>query len=577
MRRPGFLAWLGCISVLASHLLLAQSAGGYRIAGRVVNADSGAPLARVEVAILSVVQGVARDPADTPISRPGRRSRRPSLPSALEAATTDEDGGFVFENLPAGKYSLRGSRRGFITASYQEHGLYSTAIVTGPGTSSERLTLRLSPGASISGSVLDTGGDPLEQLHVSLYHLSDDGLGNIRAYQSTTADDLGAYEFAHLPPGTYFVSATARAWYARSSAGASQPSDASGTPAPVHNLDVVYPRAFYADATDADAATPIPVRGGEHLRIDLHMQAVPAVHLTYTTAANGPSGLRAFAGPLNLTQSVFGNPDAVPSVGMYVTGCGDGKGSMTTTLSVAPGEYEAEIGGRSFSIRAGGDLVLDPEAGMPATEISGKLGPAAGATLPPFVSLTLEPAGRQRGQSLSTVAHDGVFHFDQVRPGAYEIGAQAQGQTMAVIEAAAKGAPLTGQVLQVGSQPVTLAATIAPASAILAGFARSPVAEHAGATELDASASGAMIVLVPQHLGDHALYRRDQADSDGSFTLGQIAAGRYTLVAIENGWDLEWARPEVIAHYLPGGQAVTIPGVNSSVVHLEKPVMVQAR
>ena len=33
----------------------------------------------------------------------------------------------------------------------------------------------------------------------------------------------------------------------------------------------------------------------------------------------------------------------------------------------------------------------------------------------------------------------------------------------------------------------------------------------------------------------------------GTFSLQDVAPGSYTLVAIENGWDLDWSQPGVIA------------------------------
>ena len=71
--------------------------------------------------------------------------------------------------------------------------------------------------------------------------------------------------------------------------------------------------------------------------------------------------------------------------------------------------------------------------------------------------------------------------------------------------------------------------------------------------------------------------RRDQSDSDGSFGLRDAAPGQYTVVAIEDGWDLDWTRPEVIGRYLPGGIAVTVMESPDEVVHLAEPVPVQSR
>jgi hypothetical protein len=71
--------------------------------------------------------------------------------------------------------------------------------------------------------------------------------------------------------------------------------------------------------------------------------------------------------------------------------------------------------------------------------------------------------------------------------------------------------------------------------------------------------AGAMIVLVPKDLkAITELARRDQSDSDGSFALLNVEPGDYTVVAIEDGWELDWGDPAVIARYLPGGQPVTV-------------------
>jgi len=54
------------------------------------------------------------------------------------------------------------------------------------------------------------------------------------------------------------------------------------------------------------------------------------------------------------------------------------------------------------------------------------------------------------------------------------------------------------------------------------------------------------------------LFRRDQSDSDGSFTLPDIVPGMYTVVAIADGWELEWTNPEVLKPYLAGGVKVEV-------------------
>jgi hypothetical protein len=87
-----------------------------------------------------------------------------------------------------------------------------------------------------------------------------------------------------------------------------------------------------------------------------------------------------------------------------------------------------------------------------------------------------------------------------------------------------------------------------------------------------------MVLLVPKDFAVFpALARRDQSDSDGSFALRDVAPGQYTVVAIENGWDLDWERPEVISRYLPGGVAVSVTESSGKLVRLSQAVPVQSQ
>jgi hypothetical protein len=88
--------------------------------------------------------------------------------------------------------------------------------------------------------------------------------------------------------------------------------------------------------------------------------------------------------------------------------------------------------------------------------------------------------------------------------------------------------------------------------------------------------AGAMIVLVPvDAIQNIDLFRRDQSDLDGTFALPDVAAGRYILIAIENGWTLEWGRPEVLAPFLAKGMPVEVPSIQRETLELTNPVTVQ--
>jgi hypothetical protein len=86
--------------------------------------------------------------------------------------------------------------------------------------------------------------------------------------------------------------------------------------------------------------------------------------------------------------------------------------------------------------------------------------------------------------------------------------------------------------------------------------------------------SGVMILLAPEDAKDnHILFRRDQSDSDGSFSLLRIIPGRYRLLAIANGWELEWADPKVLDAF----QKKSIPIVIHANEKLKETVEVQSQ
>ena len=134
---------------------------------------------------------------------------------------------------------------------------------------------------------------------------------------------------------------------------------------------------------------------------------------------------------------------------------------------------------------------------------------------------------------------------------------------------AATGAQIEDDRIIVGSNPVMIAATVyADPDLEVTGFAKKD----------GKPAPGMMIVLVPHDPANNRdLFRRDQSDSDGSFGLRNVIPGKYTVVAIEDGWTLNWADPNVIAHYLAHGQSVTITGTNRKNTALKEAVEVQPK
>jgi Carboxypeptidase regulatory-like domain len=227
----------------------------YRVAGTAVNDADGAPLGRTRVSLAEV------------------QDRRKA-----ESIITEADGRFEFRNVPAGKFSLEGARRNFMRTAYQWHEGFSTAIVTGAGVDTENLVLRLIPLGSISGKVIDETGEPVRNANVKLaVHRGRLGEDRVLPQGYATTDDEGKYEFRDLIPGEYFVSVSAKPWYAVYPVFANENGVRTRVDTIGPELNVAYARTYYNGATDSAEATPLSVKKGERLTADIHLNPVPAL------------------------------------------------------------------------------------------------------------------------------------------------------------------------------------------------------------------------------------------------------------------------------------------------------------
>jgi len=87
--------------------------------------------------------------------------------------------------------------------------------------------------------------------------------------------------------------------------------------------------------------------------------------------------------------------------------------------------------------------------------------------------------------------------------------------------------------------------------------------------------AGAMVVLVPR-MRTITTHSPDESELDGSFTLRDVIPGSYTVIAIEDGWDLEWAEPGALTPYLKHGQPLEVGSRSPATIHLADAVEVLA-
>jgi hypothetical protein len=503
-----------------------QSQRGYRIAGVVVDSATGAPVPHATVSVF-------QDAEET-------------------QSTSGEDGRFISSGLAAAKYPLSATAHGYVREGYQQHGAYTTGIAVGDGLDSEHLVFRLHRQAVITGRVTDEYGEPLRQAQIILLRFeSGTGSGTPSDRGRTATDDLGEYRFPHLLPGKYYVAVSARPWYAQmelnSATNSAQSGSSANGPSSKPNvnplLDVVYPVTFSPNATEGRTAEELTLAAGETKQADIHVQAVPAVHLRLTNLSTDENAQINFSA----SESLFGSLDEAVN---------------TVSGQISPGEYEVaglppgdialeviENGSQSRSSRT----IRTNLRGSDSLEVAGS---GATANVTGRVILHDQDESPEQGQvslrnennqnASTALQKDGTFSLSSVQSDTYKIFVNFPDGEDFIEKLSATGATTHGREVTIsGAGDVQLLITAGQAEGELTGVAK-----------LDGKlTSGVMVLLVPEtgeNLEENS--HLDESDSDGTFTLAEIPPGKYKLMAIEDGWELERTNWSALQPYLEKGQ-----------------------
>ena len=206
------------------------------IRGRVVAADTGAPLARVQVS-----------------ARPGGSGR---------SAITDATGRYEML-VPPGRYTVQASKPAYMTLSYGQRRAFEqgTIVEARAGSTLEDISFTLPRGAVITGTVFEPFGEPAVGVAVRVlrYEYADGGwrlAGTGRGFPTTT-DDRGIFRVFGLPPGSYYVEASPFTFLSRRGPEVRE-----------------YAPTFYPGTTSIEAAQLVAVDIGEEVVIELPLTAV---------------------------------------------------------------------------------------------------------------------------------------------------------------------------------------------------------------------------------------------------------------------------------------------------------------
>jgi hypothetical protein len=514
---------LALVLAVATQLFAQNVPAKYRVSGKVVNAVNGHALAGAEVWF-----GNAED-----------------FEATQQKLLTGDDGAFKFMVVDPGKYLLSGQANGFRRQGFEQHGMYVSAIVVGPGLNTENVVFRLRPDARILGVIEDEEHEPVAGATIYLFRTDATfGLRRTSLSEQTVSDDRGHYRFAHLEPGFYYLVVSAAVWFS----GLLQPGDAAGNSALSQKpeFDIAFPTTFYPGVTDPASASQIAVNEGEDFTADFTLNPVPGLHVRVNHVNADPEK------PISATlqQRIFGT--TINQMWLRQIQVDD----SVEIRGAAPGKYVLEIDSydasrakRSTVVNLTADTELDPDTTSAVTPIHGVVHMQGGFNLshPALVRLW----NSHTDEVLDSQIEAGRINFDSdfLTPGTYSVYAM-NGENSIMSSLKATGAQVAGQTVQItGGKPVELEIEMSNTLAKINGTAKrdgKPVA-------------GAMILLIPEDAEMNLpKFRRDESDSDGTYTLRDVLPGRYRMLAIDDGWELEWGNLALIKKRLEHAEQIEV-------------------
>jgi hypothetical protein len=449
-----------------------------------------------------------------------------------EPATTqvDENGQFVFRNLAPGGYLLSGERNGF---DRQFHGARSNpntgaVLRVLEGQPITGLVFRLFPNAALSGRVLDSDGEPLPNVGVSVFQREcRNGKRDWYPVDGADTNDRGEYRVSGLPAGRYLVSAADLNFDLTALATSKGP-----LPEAPDRINAI---TYYPGTTDLERAEPVKLARGEDRRgVDMQLLKSTAVRIRGRIAGESRT--------------------ATTVVSLLPR-------TATRTLTIGGSGFLVRPGERAFEIRGArpGTYLLVAQSMGGASTVSAPLSIEVGAHHIDGVELTLTEGGEVAGRVLFDGAVAGTSveiettDFSRLPPaigtaneagdfklkGVYSIPYRVR---VANLPKGTywKAARLAGQVVD----PDSVSFLPGTKLEILLGKASAELKGVVLGTD-EKPLAGAAVVLIPESSRD-ALYREATSDYDGTFLIKGIAPGRYKALAWEDLEPDAYRDPEVV-------------------------------
>lgn len=335
------------VPLATSHVYAQQApaAAPARLFGRIVAADTGAPVRSGAIRVAG--------------TNPG---------AATLVATTDDNGAFDLRDVPPGQYLLYVTKPGFVSTRFSLAEGTANPFGVSAGQQIDMRDLRLPRAGVVSGRVVDGFGDPVADVAVMAWHMEylSPARRRILSRASFQTNDLGEFRAHGLEPGKYFISASR---------------SVVALTAPPGSTDPAFTRTgqreaptFYPGTPNASEALSIEVQAGQDASgIQFQMLSVP-----YGAVSGVILNSRGAPYESAVVWLVTARADDVQMSTVQLTAVTDRQGRFGI-VNVSPGDYRLEVFSKTFMENigktGGGGIGTEPAgevASQPITILSGR-------------------------------------------------------------------------------------------------------------------------------------------------------------------------------------------------------------
>jgi len=490
------------------------------ISGAVLDADSGKPLEHVRV--------FARPPARRSPAEPAA----PAQPAILRV--TDATGGFCFDSLEPGNYSLLAQRAGYLVSLFgappgRTEG--TTQIAINGRDAIPPITIRMVAGGGISGTVLDDRGQPVEGVMVDLERKIWDLVWEPSHVFATHTGSGGVFHFPMIAPGTYYLKTEPPNLPEPGDPFYEGPlMDEKGRPMAAAG-DVT----FYSGSYTFAGASPVILKAGQEIdNLVIAMKPRSARRISGRIAISTDSKILLDAEVVAVPSIDIGGP------GGRRHGAAIHPDGTFTVTDLRPVEHEVTVEGLPAAFSAtvdltGGDadgLILEP---LHTVDIR-VTAHVEGQPAPPVGPLAICNIERECGEPVEPDAK-GIYGFSGLRQGPYRFRSRVAGLYV-------KTVAVNGRAL--GDAPLDLRKGVPESITIVLSANLSLLEGRLERLEPQTPGLGVSVLLVNEiRFTPEVSNTFVAADHAGHFRFDSVMPGRYHVLAIEGFDDGPWGSPEL--------------------------------